>query len=277
MLEFICGLFSLTCLSEKFDTAYSPVHTVAQPYVKRNLKVRIINDNKGKSSIYWGGHFSAKNFKTEDEKNKLKTIKSTLRKAVSALPIKQTSYLSDLIVSNQSHVSRGMANSHKMLINVGTIETNEELAAIFIHEMGHVVDLGQFKGHKWSDVSGFMDGDTPIYNDDPSLMFYQISWLNEKQKKIGVSRYDFVSGYSQTDPFEDFAEHYIFYRLHGEKFRNMMQRSDKLRQKYVFLKNNVFAGKEFQKQKPFVMPAKKDIWDTTLLTYDLRKDLILGY
>lgn len=274
MLEFICGLLSI-CVTERVGPLPS-MHAVAYSRTPRSFRVRIINEKKNKNSLPWGGHFSAKNFQTDDAKNRLRSIKSTLRKAVSSLPKIHTSHLDNLEVYNKDHVSRGMANSHKMLINVGTIETSQELAAIFVHEMGHVVDLGYLKGSKRTGKSNFLDGEIPIYNDDRSLGFYKISWENTTKRKTNSMSSDFVSGYSMSDPFEDFAEHYIFYRLHGEKFRNMMQKSDKLKQKYVFLQYNIFEGKEFQKRKPLVLALDTSIWDTTLLDYDMRKDLILG-
>lgn len=271
MFEFILGLFSVFSTTDDAD-----MHSVARKSNKQNIIVNIRNKKNylKKDKIPWSGHFAANNFRTKTSKQELKKIKNTLRETISALPKKHTKILDHLEVKNKEHVSRGMANSHKMILNIGTIETQEELAAIFLHEMGHVVDLGYFKGSKESGESEFYDGKKPIYKDDRSLAFYRLSWKNASTRKKGSLRSDFVSGYALSDPFEDFAEHYIFYRLHGEKFRVLAKKSKILQKKYNFLRYNVFDMEEYQTKKVATSEFNSDIWDTTLVKYVIEKNLI---
>lgn len=219
---------------------------------------------KIQKSFGWKLHFSARNFYTESDRKILENSKKTIQKAYVSLPVAHRKSLQKLEIRNQDHVSRGMANEKKLIINTGRIQSDAELKSVFIHEMGHVYDLGGLKGDKEYGKSEFADGKKPIYNNDPSLNFYRISWTSAEQKKPLARTKDFVSGYAKTDVFEDFAESYIFYRLHGEKFRAQAQKSEALTQKYNFLKTQVFNNQEFQIQKPEIAP-KKDIWDTTLL------------
>lgn len=212
----------------------------------------------------WNLHMSARNFYTEEDRKILRDSKKTIQRAYISLPSDHRNSLKKLEIRNQNHISRGMANEKKLIINTGRIQSAEELKSVFIHEMGHVYDLGGLVGHKSSGRSPFVDGKKPIYNDDPSLDFYRISWDSAKRKKASARNGDFVSGYAKTDIFEDFAESYIFYRLHGEKFRAMMRDSKPLEEKYQFLKTQVFSDQEFQIQKNERAPSK-NIWDATLL------------
>lgn len=228
---------------------------------------------KQKTTLPWNGKFSAKRFYKTHEKRELDNIKQNLRRTILALPKSHTQYLKYLEVRNQKHESRGMANHEKMILNIGTISSDEELSAIFIHELAHVVDLGKFRGGPRAGISNFRDGKKPIYNNDKSLEFYRLSWQNTKKRKLEARKADFVSGYAMVDAFEDFAEHYVFYRLHGEKFRAMADESAVLAQKYNFMRYEVFAGQEFQKQRTNTTLSNTLAWDTTLLPY-LQANLI---
>lgn len=235
---------------------------------KKELQLKIIKPfPRVNITLPWEGHFSAQNFKSPTEKIELKKVKRSLRKVMSALPKEHTKTLKTLEIRNKNHVSRGMANSKKMILNIGTIDNKKELSAVFTHEMGHVIDFGYLKGTARSGRSFFRDGKKIIYNDDLSLKFYQISWQEEKEQKKSANRNDFVSGYSMSDCFEDFAESYVFYRLHGEKFRELMKKSKALEQKYEFLKKYVFEEKEFQMNQEVNFLSKNLIWDITLLDY----------
>jgi len=265
MFEFILGLFSFFIT----DTDVK-MHEASRKNPTKKFVVNI-NEKESKTTIPWNGHFAANNFRTKSSQKELKKIKDILRKTISNLPKKHTEILDRLEVKNQEHVSRGMANGHKMILNVGTIESEEELAAIFLHEMGHVVDLGYFKGNYKTGKSEFYDGKKPIYKDDRSLAFYRLSWKNALARKKHSKRSDFVSGYGMSDPFEDFSEHYIFYRLHGEKFRSLAKKSKTLQKKYNFMRYNVFAMEEYQTEKVINNGFGGDIWDTTLVSYEIKE------
>ena len=231
----------------------------------REIKIPHILESKSEiqKSQKWNGHFSAKNYATNSAKANLENIKQTLDKTFKLLPRHHVASLKDLEVRNNYQASRGLANGNRMILNTGNIESQKELKSVFVHEMGHVVDLGVLKGKNGRRTS-FWDGKTPIYSDDPSLKFYRISWRSSEEKKSNAKSSDFVSGYAKSSVFEDFAETYIFYRLHGEKFRVEMQYSKKLQEKYNFMKNIVFDGKEFQLEKKSDWQPKY-IWDATLV------------
>ncbi|MCF7906168.1 hypothetical protein K9L63_03205 [Candidatus Gracilibacteria bacterium] len=214
----------------------------------------------------WDGHFSAQSFHTPEDKKELRNIQKSLQTAFFTLPSSLTEKLTSLEVRNQNHVSRGMSNGEKIIINTGFIKNNDELTSVFVHELGHTMDLEELHSINGG-ASEFRDNDKIIFKGDPSVYFYRISWKNATTKKSSIRISDFVSGYAATNPFEDFAESFLMYRLHGEIFRAQAQKSDILKQKYDFLKNNVFDGKEFQfgKSAPEIVLDGSLLWDATLL------------
>ena len=223
----------------------------------------------------WSGHLSATNFHTDSDKKSLINYKKSIQTVIKGMPSKHTEHLQELEIRNESHFSRGMANSKKMIIHTGTIDTEKELMAIFLHELGHVVDLGLLKSSEKGRVTNFYDGTTPILSDDPSLKYYRISWKNAETRKKHTERKDFISGYSMTNPFEDFSEHYLFYRLHGDKFRYAAKHSTILKEKYNFFRYQVFEGQEFQTTKGDERFLPGLIWDTTLVDFD-KSDLLVS-
>ncbi|QQS59689.1 hypothetical protein IPN35_02300 [Candidatus Peregrinibacteria bacterium] len=120
-----------------------------------------------------------------------------------------------------------------------------ERKQVLIHELGHIVDLSGLKGVSGSEASLFRDGTHPVLLSDPSIRFYEISWKNEKKQKEGGGAEDFVTGYAATDPFEDFAESFLFYLEQGNAFREYAKKNAAIQKKYDFLKRTVFDDVEF--------------------------------
>ena len=222
----------------------------------------------------WHGHFSAQNFrKTEKDKKALLNIKKNLQISLLALPSAHTDTLRSLEVRKKNHVSRGLANSRKIILNTEQINDNDELSSVFVHEMGHIVDLGYLRGTN-GEPTAFKDNKTTFLSDDPSVKFYEISWKTTDKRILGATRNDFVSGYAQSNAFEDFAESYLFYRFHGEKFRAISKNSIQLKKKYFFMKEFVFNGQEFQKTKRNTTFVQGVLFDATLLPIDTPRLLV---
>ena len=255
----------------KFHSSYSSqrIYLKKAPQLSRNFsKKKSIKFKKP-----WNGHFSAKNFRqTTTDHNYLDRIKKNLRASIIALPKWHTEALKDLEVYKGKNISRGLSNSKKIILHTDSIKNYQELIAVFVHEMGHITDLGALKGRQGHQTN-FYDGQEPILNDDLSFLFYKISWENAHHKKHSAKNKDFVSRYAESDCFEDFAESYLFYRLHGEKFRGILHHSSALKKKYEFMKNYVFNGQEFQlKKTPNLNFPYENVFDVTLLNFD-RKNL----
>ncbi len=201
----------------------------------------------------------------------LNHCKTLVFRTLKSLPPEAVSYLKNLTLQMENEGRRGWGGGSTIILRCQGV-SDEELVSVLVHEMGHITDTGLLKGNSSSGESEFMDGNRPVYKDDPSLEFYRISFENDKMLKNGSSIIDFVSGYAATDPFEDFAESYNFYVLHGEEFRSVKGFNQSLQKKYNFLKTRVFGDKEFsygdQSRKPDIFDRD---YDTTVLHYDLKK------
>jgi hypothetical protein len=121
-----------------------------------------------------------------------------------------------------------------------------------------------------------MDGANPVYSDDPSLDFYKISFENQTTLKDIASDLDFVSGYAMSDPYEDFAESYAYYILHGNEFRELAQNNESLNQKYGYLKTRIFDGNEyFNGDESHNVELYTRQYDVTVLPYDMEKFFVI--
>ena len=196
--------------------------------------------------------------------DKKQEIVSVLEK----LPINHTSALKNIVLDYDPKAHRGLGGKSIIILRGINIDP-EEFTAVMVHEIGHNVDLGYLSELDKAKQSEFMDGKKPVYEGDPSLDFYRISWEDDKTRKKTASNLDFVSGYAMTDPFEDFAESYVYYILHNKDFKSKTQTSEQLLKKYQFIKNNVFNGKEFDTGEYLTDRLNNRPWDITILSYNL--------
>ena len=195
--------------------------------------------------------------------------KSELMQVMDKLPNEHLSTLKNLILDNNPQANRGLGGKSLIIIRGVDMDKPEE-AAVLIHEIGHNVDLGYLNSPDNSTPSEFKDGRSVVYQGDPSLDFYRISWANEKARSKTAVNFDFVSGYAMTDPFEDFAETYAYYVLHNQDFVSKAQTSEALAKKYDYMKNEVFNGRVFDTgvtESGFALDQRP--WDVTVLSYDL--------
>ena len=211
--------------------------------------------------------FSAKNkgINPVIDENKKNEIIPILNK----LPKEHTSTLKNLVLDYNPSAGRGLGRGDLIILRAVNIG-NKEFFGVLIHEIGHSVDMGLLKNNTGG-KSEFKDFGKAIYENDPSLDFYRISWLNDKNRKKNASNEDFVSGYAMTDPFEDFAESYVYYVLHNKSFKSKARLNNALWAKYSFIKN-LFNNNEFETGVEREINVKIP-WDITILDYDLKRFL----
>ena len=227
---------------------------LARKFNARNLKVEVLSSTP------------------EIKKVEVENCKALLEKTLTAIPENLTTSLDEFKLFFSKRSPRGLSNSHLVELRCANLE-EAEIVAVFIHELGHIVDLGKLKGASFA-PSGFLDGKLKVPADDPSVAFYKLSWRDEETQKYLAERKDFVSGYAMTDPFEDFAESFNFYVLHGADFRAIANESTVLAKKYDFLKDKVFSGLEFESGRN--TKDEKRVWDTTLVEFDLEEFFARG-
>ena len=205
----------------------------------------------------------------------LNHCKSLVYKTLESLPPQHASKLKNLTLYFSDSGRRGLGGGSTIILRCQNV-TDEELIGVLVHEMGHVVDTGSLQGSAENGSSGFTDGTAPVYSDDPSAEFYAYSYKNEKTVRDDMTEVDFVSGYSESDVFEDFAETYAYYVLHGVEFRELAYTNSTLAAKYDFLKNKVFNGKEYftgDESKKVDVAVRN--YDVTILPYNMKSFLAL--
>jgi len=182
-----------------------------------------------------------------------------------ALPSTCRDNLKNFYVNYEPGAARGLGGASTIIIT-GSVPA-AEFIALLVHECGHVVDLGGLQGTPASGASAFADGSTVIYNNDPSVAFYSISWENAHKLKVGSKESDSVSGYALSDAFENFAETFAFYALQEKEFKRLAETNAVMRAKYEFMRDTVFAGTPTLATGKFVRGTRAP-WDITLLPYE---------
>ncbi|MBI2464166.1 hypothetical protein HYV57_04375 [Candidatus Peregrinibacteria bacterium] len=199
--------------------------------------------------------------------SELESCENTVFEAFSYVPRKHLSQLKRLTFSFDPEIRRGLGGGNQITIRCVNV-TDDELKAVFLHEIGHIVDTGLFQGHLYAGKSPFYDGKNPLYRDDKSLSFYTLSWSAVAAKK-DENILHFVSEYGATDPFEDFAETYVYYILHGPEFRYLTAFDPILAQKYDSMQKFVFQ-KEYYADS-FSLPSLSErTYDITKLPYSFQ-------
>lgn len=206
-------------------------------------------------------------FPSDSVLNKLKACETTVLKAYVVLPEQQRGQLQNLRFIWSSGTDRGLGGGGSIYLKCNELK-DAELTSVFVHEMGHVVDTGVYEGHSAAGMSAYIDSRTNVFKDDPSVAFYSISWKDTKHVWKGSTGFDFVTGYALSNPFEDFAESYNFYLLHGSQFKFMTKTNVKLAKKYTYLRDTVFGGREFVNNS-LKLNAKKRSYDSTVLPFSL--------
>jgi hypothetical protein len=200
----------------------------------------------------------------------LKHCKSLVYRTLRSLPKEPVKRLKNLTLYFKDEGRRGLGGGGTVILRCQNME-DEELVGVLVHEMGHIMDTGVMNGTQKSGYSGYMDGGNPVYKDDSSVDFYSLSFSDELTLKEEASDLDFVSGYAMSDPFEDFAESYAYYILHGDEFRVMAKDNEVLQEKYDYLKTRVFNGKEYYNGDVEAVRTYERQYDVTVLPYDLDK------
>ena len=197
--------------------------------------------------------------------------KSLVYRTLSSLPQEPVNKLKNLTLIFNDTARRGLGGGSTILLRCQNV-TDEELVGVLVHEMGHIMDTGVLIGSASAKETVFKDGATPIYENDTSATFYKLSFKNATTLKDDAGDQDFVSGYAKSDVFEDFAETYAYYVLHGDEFRKLIKTNKTLNSKYFFMKYFVFGGKEyFNGDSKFSGDTFDRNYDVTVLSYDLTK------
>lgn len=211
-----------------------------------------------------------KNIEADQAAALFDTCETVVTQTLSALPASHRATVQLITLTLDPNARRGLGGGSHIVIRC-TGMSDEELAAVVVHEVGHTVDATLLTGSS-TITTAFSDGPNVLPVDDPSIEFYSLSWASDTQHIQASTSDDFVSVYAASDPFEDFAESYSAYVLHGESFAAMAAQNPVLQAKYDFLKNTVFGGTTYSLDLTTIsLPVR----DTTVLPYDFAQFLSL--
>lgn len=136
--------------------------------------------------------------------------------------------------------------------------SDSEFLSVLLHEFGHYYDIYSLPG-------------TSFW--DRSKDFYDISWDSTTIMKEWSMWEDFVSGYSMTNQYEDFAETYVYYILHNEDFIYRSLDNSILAKKYTYIREFIFSKNQFLQENFSDEDLKEYYWDITKLELDVKKFL----
>lgn len=137
----------------------------------------------------------------------------------------------NIFIDSHQKEPRGQIRGKEMKLSAQVV-ADAEFLKLFTHELGHFIDIYVLRATQNSS--------------DPSGEFYKISWKGPKTKHASAKMASFVSGYGATNQYEDFAEAFVWYVFHNEKFLDEAMKNDDLRLKYLFFADYVFKNGEFQ-------------------------------
>jgi hypothetical protein len=198
-------------------------------------------------------------------------VRIWVAQTLATLPAEHASAVHNLTLTFDPDARRGLGGDNTVVLRCVNM-TAQELVAVLIHEIGHTVDTGLIETES-GEATLFLDRGTPVYDTDPSLEFYSASWIDE-ETWYG-SKWNFVSGYARSNPYEEFAESYVLYVLNGQLFRKYATEKPVLAEKYDYLKEVVFEGLEYDLPQTTSKGATTRVYDVTRLDFDLESFLAL--
>ena len=122
-----------------------------------------------------------------------------------------------------------------MELNRGLIIEQGKLKRSVIHELGHIVDSHGIQGK---------------YDDKRNIFSSLINTRNElfqvdSQNDVQTIPKGHLTHYSLINSRENFAEHFAFYVIYPDEFRDKMNNDPLLKSKYEFFRDYIFNGIEY--------------------------------
>jgi len=115
------------------------------------------------------------------------------------------------------------------------IEQNVRAVTV-IHELGHIVDVHGIQDDFADEQNVFG------YAKEDRNEIFQVALENKPNDK---EKLGYITGYSTINDLENFADHYAYYVVYPDVFRDEMKNDPLLVKKYEFFRDFIFNGKEF--------------------------------
>lgn len=158
---------------------------------------------------------------------------------------------------------RGLGGKSTIIID-GNVPNNEFIALI-VHECGHVIH-GNMLGTMTSGASLYKDGNDTFAKDSPATDFFAISWMTPQIANVGSAKENYVTGYAQSDSFEDFAETFTTYILQRPSMETRAKTNVSIAAKLAWM-NEHFPLNQTILGIPQYSWDKKVPWDATKMAF----------
>ena len=194
------------------------------------------------------GRYRAEIHPALNQKDVPEDIRQLLNDAVQSLPEGCRGNLRNFYLQYHDPEQRGLAGKSSMILYGGYDLSKEternEMRALFIHEFGHITDLGCLRGTETAGGITIRDRPGPHLYRPPNRGFHQNILTDQVTQHRWSKPEHFVSGYAAHDPFEDFSETYAYFWTQRETFAAPARENEALAAKYAWMEANVFAGAE---------------------------------
>lgn len=171
--------------------------------------------------------------------------------------------LKSFYVLYKNVTQRGLGGKSSIIIDGTAPDT--EFAGLLVHECGHVIH-GNMLGNPTSGASAFKDGKDIFAKDGSAASFFAISWTTESVLKANQKKEDFVTGYAQSNAFEDFSETFATYVLERPSMEERAKTNAVIAAKLQWMKTNLPLADNLL-GTPQYKWDKKVPWDATKLAY----------
>lgn len=106
-----------------------------------------------------------------------------------------------------------------------------------IHEFAHILDYHGIRGMYEDDKNNWK------HLDGQRAQVFVVPFSYDPNLSSPPNGY--IDVYSTANEAENFAQHFMYYVLHGAEFREKTSRDLRLREKYLFFKEQLFNGREY--------------------------------
>lgn len=171
--------------------------------------------------------------------------------------------LKNFYVLYKNVTQRGLGGKSSIIIDGTAPDT--EFAGLLVHECGHVIH-GNMLGNPKSGASAFKDGKDIFAKEGSAASFFAISWTTESVLRANQKKEDFVTGYAQSNAFEDFSETFATYVLERPSMEERAKTNTVIAAKLAWMKTNLPLADNLL-GTPQYKWDKKVPWDATKLAY----------
>jgi len=201
--------------------------------------IRLVGVNKSTDYFYYNGSKSDDFLDAKNVPNILEVAKGLYKipddilKAMNG----KTVYLS--YQHGRGYTVLSSFPEQHILVNMGRGSIIEQpLTEVqVIHEFGHILDYHGIRGiyndkeNHWADL------------DNERAIIFNVTFPYNPRALAPPRGY--IDVYSTANDAENFAQHFMFYILKGQDFREFAKNDALLKEKYDFFKNKLFHGREY--------------------------------